>query len=69
MPGKEFEIERIMDSLATISSIIFNRLHTMECNQCEPCGAVFMEALKVLRSAGTPNPGGEFKGGAGVANR
>jgi hypothetical protein len=25
--GKEFEIERVVDSLATISSILFNRLH------------------------------------------
>lgn len=69
MPGKEGEIERIMDSLATISSIIFNRLHCMECNQCEPCGGAFMEALKVLRGAGTPNPAGGIKGGEGGANR
>ena len=54
MPGKEFEIEKIMDSLATISSIIFHRLHCMECNQCEPCSPVFMEALGVLRDAGHP---------------
>jgi len=66
--GKEFEIERVVDSLATISSILFNRLHCMECNQCEPCGPVFMEALKVLRGVGTPNPA-SIKGGTGGANR
>jgi hypothetical protein len=52
MPNPGFEIEEIVDSLALISDIIFRRLHCMECNQCEPCGAVFMGALKVLREAG-----------------
>jgi hypothetical protein len=47
-----YEIEKVMDSLATISSILFKRLHCMECNQCEPCGVYFMNALKVLQSAG-----------------
>jgi hypothetical protein len=64
MPGKPFEIERIMDSLATISTILFKRLHCMECNQCEPCGPAFMGALKVLQEAGTPNV--EIKGGGGA---
>jgi len=41
----KFEIEEVMDSLATISEILFRRLHCMECNQCEPCGEVFMSAL------------------------
>ena len=68
MPGKEFEIERIMDSLATISSILFRRLHCMECNQCEPCGPAFMGALKVLREAGTPNAEA-IKGEGGAASR
>ena len=52
MPPK-FEIERLVDSLATISSILFNRLHCMECNQCEPCGPAFMKALTVLKESGT----------------
>jgi len=49
---KDFEIEKLVDSLATISDIIFRRLHCMECNQCEPCGAIFMQALTTLREAG-----------------
>jgi hypothetical protein len=52
----KFEIEEVMDSLATISEILFRRLHCMECNQCEPCGEVFMSALKVLREAGNVAP-------------
>ena len=55
--GGKFELEKVIDSLATISEIIFKRLHCMECNQCQPCGEVFMSALKTLREAGTPNPG------------
>lgn len=58
MNGKKFEVEEIMDSLATISSIIFNRLKCMECNQCEPCGETFMQALKVLSEAGNIAEGG-----------
>jgi hypothetical protein len=50
--GKHYEIEELVDSLATISDIIFKRLHCMECNQCEPCGSVFMKALNNLRQAG-----------------
>jgi hypothetical protein len=50
--GKHYEIEELVDSLATISDIIFRRLHCMECNQCEPCGPVFMKALNNLRQAG-----------------
>jgi hypothetical protein len=34
--GGKFELEKVMDSLATISEIIFKRLHCMECNQCQP---------------------------------
>jgi hypothetical protein len=49
---KNFEIEKLVDSLATISDIIFKRLHCMECNQCEPCGPIFMKALSTLREAG-----------------
>jgi hypothetical protein len=49
---KKFEIEELVDSLATISDIIFRRLHCMECNQCEPCGPAFMNALKTVRAAG-----------------
>ena len=57
MPPKDLKIERMYDSLATISSIIFNRLHCMECNQCEPCGPIFMGALKNLRAVGKVNRG------------
>jgi hypothetical protein len=49
---KKFEIELLVDSMATISDIIFKRLHCMECNQCEPCGPIFMNALTTLRKAG-----------------
>jgi hypothetical protein len=49
---KKFEIEVLVDSLATISDILFKRLKTMECNQCEPCGPSFMNALSSLRKAG-----------------
>ncbi len=48
----ELELEKIVDSLATISDIIFKRLQCMECNQCEPCGGIFMKALSTLREAG-----------------
>lgn len=60
MPDKKFELEEIMDSLATVSDILFRRLRCMECNQCEPCGETFMGALKVLSEAGniTPTQGG-----------
>lgn len=47
-----YQIEKLVDSLATISDIIYRRFHCMECNQCEPCGPIFMEALKTLREAG-----------------
>jgi hypothetical protein len=63
MPGGRFEVEEIMDSLATISEILFRRLKTMECNQCEPCGEAFMASLEVLRTAGNV----KFEGGAGRA--
>jgi hypothetical protein len=59
--GKRFEIEEIVDSLATISEVLFIRLKCMECNQCEPCGGIFMEALGVLRAAGNVN---RVEGGA-----
>ena len=49
---KDFKIELLVDSLATISDIIFKRFHCMECNQCEPCGPIFMNALTTLRKAG-----------------
>ena len=54
---KQFEIEKLVDSMATISEIIFNRLKTMECNQCQPCGDLFMNALATLRDAGQVHPG------------
>lgn len=60
-----FEIEEVMDSLATISEILFRRLKCMECNQCEPCGEAFMGALKVLREAGEVAP--VARGGASEA--
>jgi hypothetical protein len=49
---KDFKIEVLVDSMATISDIIFKRFHCMECNQCEPCGPIFMKALDTLRRAG-----------------
>ena len=58
MSTRKFEVEEIMDSLATISEIIFRRLKCMECNQCEPCGEAFMGALAVLREAGQSQLGG-----------
>jgi hypothetical protein len=51
-PGKDFKIEELVLPLATISSIIFKRLKTMECNKCEPCGPDFMNALNKLRELG-----------------
>jgi hypothetical protein len=64
MPNGKFEIERVVDSLATISDIIFKRLQCMECNQCEPCGQIFMQALKVLGEAGNITKGAGPAGGA-----
>ncbi len=57
---KHFEIEKIVDSLAIVSDIIFQRLHCMECNKCQPCGETFMKALTTLREAGNIHtlPGG-----------
>jgi hypothetical protein len=57
-----YDLEKLIDPLAVISRILFNRLKTMECNQCEPCGAEFMKALKSIESLG--NAGGELKSGA-----
>jgi len=51
MPN-HFKIEELVISLSTISEIIFKRLHCMECNQCEPCGPIFMKALAQLAEAG-----------------
>ena len=64
---KQFEIEKLVDSLATISDIIFKRLHCMESNQCEPCGPVFMKALATLREAGHVQTGTEGPGRGGTA--
>jgi hypothetical protein len=64
VPDKKFDIEKVVDSLATISDIIFKRLHCMECNQCEPCGPVFMKALTGLRDAGHIAHGTGPAGGA-----
>jgi hypothetical protein len=50
---KDFEVEEIVDSLATISDIVFKTLVCMECNIGAPCGEAFMAALEVLRKAGT----------------
>jgi hypothetical protein len=55
MAKKDFEIEKFADALSTISEIIWRRINCMECNQCEPCGAAFMGALKTLKEMGTPN--------------
>ena len=62
--GDNVEIKKIIDSLATISHIIFRRLHCVECNQCEPCGPAFMKALNTLREAGKIE-GAEREAGAG----
>ena len=51
-----FKLEEIIDPLARISEIIFKRLHTMECNACEPCGPVFMESLQRLQKLGRTLP-------------
>ena len=51
-----YEVEAVMDSLATISEVLFRRLVCMECNQCEPCGPAFMASLNVLREAGKIDP-------------
>jgi hypothetical protein len=48
----KFEIDELIDQLAVISEIIFLRLRCIECNQCEPCGEVFMGALRQLAQAG-----------------
>lgn len=47
-----FRIEELVQPLSRISEIIFKRLHCMECNQCEPCGEVFMKALKQIQQLG-----------------
>lgn len=47
-----FRIEELVQPLSRISEIIFKRLHCMECNQCEPCGEVFMKALKEIQQLG-----------------
>jgi hypothetical protein len=52
MSNVRYELEEVMDSLATISEILFLRLKCMECNQCEPCGEAFMSSLNVLRKVG-----------------
>jgi hypothetical protein len=52
----KYEIEAVIDSLATVSEILFLRLKCMECNQCEPCGPAFMASLNVLREAGRVDP-------------
>ena len=52
MPPPKWEIEELVDSLATISEIIFRRWHCVECNNCEVGGEAFMGALNTLREAG-----------------
>jgi hypothetical protein len=48
----KYNIEELLQPLATISEILFKRLQCMECNRCEPCGEVFMQALRQLAEAG-----------------
>jgi hypothetical protein len=67
MPDKKFDLERVVDSLATISDIIFKRLQCVECNQCEPCGPIFMRALNNIREAGHVTKGEGPAGGQGSA--
>ena len=59
IPNFEVEFDSILDSLSTISEIILRRFKCMECNQCEPCGEQFMNALSVLAKAGR---GGAIQG-------
>jgi hypothetical protein len=47
MPPK-FEIEKLVDSLATTSDIIFLRLFCQICKQCEPCEPISMKALTAV---------------------
>jgi len=54
--AERLEFERIADSIATISYILRHRFQCVECNQCEPCGQVFMEALETLTKAGNVAP-------------
>lgn len=65
-PKRPLPVEELIDSLATLSSVLFNHLKTMECNQCEPCGEFFMSALRKLSEAG--NSQIQLKGG-GAAER
>jgi len=51
MPKKP-EIELLVDSMATISDVIFKKLQCFVATQCEPCGKSFMNALDNLRKAG-----------------
>lgn len=51
---KKLEIESLVDSLATISDIIFKRIKCLASTSCEPCGAQFMKALDTLRKASKP---------------
>jgi hypothetical protein len=55
-----YRIDEVVDALAVISEVIFNRWKCCECNACYPGGDTFMSALEVLRSAGS----GAARGGA-----
>ena len=60
----DFRMEELIEPLARISEIIFKRLHTMECNKCEPCGEIFMDSLKQLQKLGKTAAGERELGGA-----
>ena len=51
--AKEIEIEVVVDSLATISDILYNKFYGVQCVGTELCGPIFMDALNTLRQAGT----------------
>lgn len=49
---KKIEIEVVVDSLATISDIIYKRFDKVACAPSELYGPIFMEALNNVRKAG-----------------
>lgn len=49
---KKIEIEVLVDSLATISDIIYKTFEKVECAPTEMYGPIFKEALNNMRKAG-----------------
>ena len=52
MPKKKIEIEVLVDSLATISDIVYKEYQGKVCENCRVGGPIFMDALNKLRKAG-----------------